>query len=238
MILEQETFEAFGYFPSGLSLKSNKTILAACENCGKNRTTTKGSYRLLCNKCAHKNDLSGREHPLFKEKIKRSCGFCGKGFEVPEWRIKRGEGIYCCSNCYWEDMCGKTLSEGHKANIRATLTGRTLSLIHKENLKGRLGVKNPLFKGGRLMTYKRHSAKRRRQLGYTLLMPLEDGEVGHHVTDEYVIGISKDVHKKLSGYKRKKHRELALEWLKDNDKKKYEIVVSALATTLIRSTNN
>jgi hypothetical protein len=59
-------------------------------------------------------------------------------------------------------------------------------------------------------------------------MPLAEGEVGHHVTNEYVIGIPADVHNSIGG-RRKKHRMLVLQWLKANDKKKYKLVLSMLA---------
>lgn len=74
----------------------------------------------------------------------------------------------------------------------------------------------------------KHSVERRK-LGYTLLMPLVEGEVAHHVTDEYVIGVPANVHQQLSGGKRKKHRTLVLLWLKANDKKKYIKVLCVLA---------
>jgi hypothetical protein len=60
-------------------------------------------------------------------------------------------------------------------------------------------------------------------------MPLEEDEVGHHVTDEYLIGVSKEVHEKFSGHTRKKHRTLVLQWLKTHDKKKYNLVLCVLA---------
>jgi hypothetical protein len=61
-------------------------------------------------------------------------------------------------------------------------------------------------------------------------MPLTDGEVGHHVTNEYVIGIPADVHNSIGG-RRQKHRVLVLEWLRSNNKTKYVLAVSALANT-------
>ena len=65
-----------------------------------------------------------------------------------------------------------------------------------------------------------------RGLCYVLLLPLGKGEVGHHVTSEHVIGVPAEVHEKLSGGGREKHRAKVLKWLKANDKKKYEIVLS------------
>jgi hypothetical protein len=56
-------------------------------------------------------------------------------------------------------------------------------------------------------------------------MPLADGENGHHVTDEYVIGISKEIHQSFNGGPREKHRTKVLQWLKANDIKKYKMVL-------------
>lgn len=75
----------------------------------------------------------------------------------------------------------------------------------------------------------KRKAQRRRELGYTLLMPLKDNEVGHHVTNEYIIGVPKDVHERLCGGGRTKHRTKVLQWLKANDKKKYKLVLCVLA---------
>lgn len=79
------------------------------------------------------------------------------------------------------------------------------------------------------MYWAKTKAKRKRDLGYMLLMPIKECEVGHHVTNEYVIGIPEEVHRLLSGHKRRKHRTLVLQWLKVNDKKKYKIVLCLLA---------
>lgn len=58
MILEEETFEAFGYYPSKLKSQSGKRILAACDGCGIVRETSKNNYHALCFSCAQK----GRKH--------------------------------------------------------------------------------------------------------------------------------------------------------------------------------
>lgn len=59
MILEEETFSEFGYLPSELKPKSNKKILAACDDCGKVRLTPKNGYRPLCGSCVQKGEKSG-----------------------------------------------------------------------------------------------------------------------------------------------------------------------------------
>ena len=57
VILEDATYEAFGYYPSVLKPHSNKPILAACDECGKIRTITKDTYRSLCHSCAMKGKI-------------------------------------------------------------------------------------------------------------------------------------------------------------------------------------
>lgn len=52
MILEEETFKKFGYYPRDLLSGSGKSILAACDGCGKVRTVRKHTYRSFCHKCA------------------------------------------------------------------------------------------------------------------------------------------------------------------------------------------
>ena len=69
----------------------------------------------------------------------------------------------------------------------------------------------------------------RRQLGFNILYPLKEGEVAHHVTNEDVLGIPEAIHQQLSGHSRKKHRTLVLQWLKENDKRKYNLALCALA---------
>ena len=62
MILDQETFEGFGYYPSDLKPQSNKKILAVCDSCGKARAIPKKSYRSLCLSCSMKGKTFTAEH--------------------------------------------------------------------------------------------------------------------------------------------------------------------------------
>lgn len=79
--------------------------------------------------------------------------------------------------------------------------------------------------GKKINNAKKHAKKR--HLGFSLLMPLEEGEVGHHVTDKYVIGVPKGPHEKITG-NREGHRRKVLNWLKINDRRKYTLVVLVL----------
>jgi hypothetical protein len=252
MILEEATFDAFGYYPSELKRKSGKSILVACEFCGEFRVTTKNLYSVFCKSCSprlggkskgnayalgykhtkeekakmRKNspdrrgknnsffekthtkeakalqsknhpDTKGKKNSNWKPKIKCICVTCKKIFYVYPYRIKCGRGIYCSRPC------------ARKAQ------------------KHEKGEKSPNYKGGILLAWKRANAKRRRQLSYTLLMPLAEGDVGHHVTNEFVIGIPVGVHNSMGG-RRKRHRALVLQWLKENDITKYKLVLEVL----------
>lgn len=55
MILEEETFEKFGYHSKDLKRASHKKIVALCDNCNKERELSIRDYRKLCHKCALKN---------------------------------------------------------------------------------------------------------------------------------------------------------------------------------------
>ena len=57
MILEQETFEEYGYWPSELAPHSHKRIISICIFCGKVRVVPKHNYYPLCNSCGKKGRL-------------------------------------------------------------------------------------------------------------------------------------------------------------------------------------
>lgn len=122
--------------------------------------------------------------------------------------------------CLW---CGKNF----KISASRTKYGRAKYCSSRCQYKAQSGRGNYNYKGGIKVAQARMDAKRKK-LGFELLMPLKPGEVGHHLTDKYVIGIPRKVHEQLSGSGRKKHRALVLEWLKDNDIKKFEIVLNVL----------
>ena len=56
MILEEETFEKFGYYPSDWALGSHKRILVVCDKCGKIREIRKAAYTNFCLSCAKKKE--------------------------------------------------------------------------------------------------------------------------------------------------------------------------------------
>lgn len=62
MILEEETFKKFGYYPRDLKPKSNRRILAQCNECGKIRILRKTGYSDLCRTCVCKGISFSNEH--------------------------------------------------------------------------------------------------------------------------------------------------------------------------------
>ena len=198
MMLEEATWEAFGYYPGELKPKSSKLVIASCELCGDFRVQRKGVYHTFCQSCASKQIK-------FTEEWKRNIGIGHKG-------LKRSEEAKANMSTAKK---GKAFTEEHKANI-------------SKNHADQSGENNSRYLGGKKVSWAKTSAKRKRDLDYTLVMSLADGEVGHHFTDEYVIGIPAEVHVSFGGGGREKHRAKVLEWLKVNDVKKYEIILNIL----------
>ena len=123
VILEEETYNRFGYYPSDLTQCSGKPILAACDDCGKIRKTAKHDYRAFCPSCVSKgNRHSNYGKHLSKETrkkisnsnknkkgekssnwkgglVKRKCKECGKEFETKPSRVERGGGLFCSRAC-------------------------------------------------------------------------------------------------------------------------------------------
>jgi hypothetical protein len=91
LILEEETYKRFGYYPSDLSRGARKKILAACDDCGKIRVLERHNYRALCHYCAMRSEearakrsaaLKGNKncygnHP--SEESRRKMSIAGKG---------------------------------------------------------------------------------------------------------------------------------------------------------------
>lgn len=71
MILEEATYEAFGYYSSELSRKNSKPILAACELCGEFKVQPKCRYHTFCYACAIKNRTLAEERKRIADKTKK-----------------------------------------------------------------------------------------------------------------------------------------------------------------------
>ena len=97
MILEEETYKKFGYHSYDLKPKSDKKIIAVCDDCGKMRILKKHDYHALCVSCAQKGDRS----PNWKGgPIMQICEECGIEFPVYPSDIKLGRGKFCSPACF------------------------------------------------------------------------------------------------------------------------------------------
>ena len=124
MILEEETFNRFGYFSGDLSFKSSKKIVAECDKCGKMREIRKDSYRELCVSCSQKGKKLSEEH-------KRKTG-------------KTLKGKYCGENSW---MYGKHLSVETKKKLSECRSGKNHHMYgkhHSEETKRKLSEKAKL----------------------------------------------------------------------------------------------
>lgn len=109
VILEEATYEIYGYYSSELTRRSGKPILAACDECSKTRVTSKHIYRDLCLFCSQKGrtyskamteSFFGFDNPAYKGgKVKRICKQCSKAFWGYPYRIKNGKCNYCSISC-------------------------------------------------------------------------------------------------------------------------------------------
>ena len=127
MILEQETFDAFGYYPKDLKPQSHKKIIAVCDGCGKARVISKKAYHALCKSCAKKghtvsNEAKRKIGEARKGKIgedanrwkggpvKRTCKVCGKTFYANRYRVENGKEICCSLSCAKKGKTGDKCS--------------------------------------------------------------------------------------------------------------------------------
>jgi hypothetical protein len=150
MILEEETHKKFGDYPSDFALRSHKKILAACDDCGKVRETTKGHYRALCRSCAHKGKLHtkatrrkigiSRIGKTISEDTRRKMCIAQKGLmsreKHPNW--KGGPIERKCKTC------GKAFS-AKPCDIKR---GQGVFCSCECYIKSNLGGNNPNWKGG------------------------------------------------------------------------------------------
>ena len=61
MILENESFKKYGYYPRDLKSQSNRKVLVECNKCGKIREVYRYAYRDLCRSCSMCNKHHSKE---------------------------------------------------------------------------------------------------------------------------------------------------------------------------------
>ena len=137
VILEEETFKKFGYYSWEWKPKSVKTIIVACDKCGKIRAIRKGSYYGLCRSCAAK----GKSSSVKTSRIRKTCLTCGKPIMVCLSQIKRGKGKYCslqCAGIAW----AKNNTGENNSNWKGGEIKRKCEICGKEFIVARSRIKD------------------------------------------------------------------------------------------------
>ena len=163
MILSNETYEKFGYYPSNLKLKSHKKILAECNDCGKIRILPKYGYKDLCISCTLKKIERAEERNLhisqslkgktFSEERKHNQSVAHKGqHSSPNTEFKNG-------NVPWN--LGISPSDETKQRISKSVIAKNIKgenhpfygKHHTEQSKQKMseansGINHPQWRGG------------------------------------------------------------------------------------------
>lgn len=132
MILEEETYRKFGYYPSDWAPRSHKKILAACDECGKVRVISKGAYRSLCKSCRQKGEKS---HFWPSGKVKVNCENCGKVIEKCRSQIEKYRYHFCNNKCQGQWQSRETRGEkcsgwkGGKVKVQCDNCGKVIEHI-------------------------------------------------------------------------------------------------------------
>jgi hypothetical protein len=73
MILEEATYDAFGYRSSSLKKHSNKFIISVCAVCGDFRVTQKNLHCFLCGSCSciFTGQNKGKNNPNFGKHVSK-----------------------------------------------------------------------------------------------------------------------------------------------------------------------
>lgn len=146
MILEEETFRKFGYWPSELKPQSGKPVLAACDDCGKVRLTSKHDHCALCKSCARR----GNNHPNYgnhlSEETKNKIGAANKGRHPSEKARKKmserqkGEKNYFFGKHHSNEAKQKN-REGHKGKHPSEETKQKIREASKKNWQDPVFIK-------------------------------------------------------------------------------------------------
>ena len=134
MILEEETFEKFGYYPGDLLPYSSKKIVVACDVCGKNRIANKGNYHPLCNSCANKGEKNPNWGKHHSDKTRNKISKANEGENHPFWgkhhtensKERMSESTKGENHPFW----GKHFSEETKEKIRKARKHRVFPKHH------------------------------------------------------------------------------------------------------------
>ena len=132
MILEEETFEEFGYYSFGLKPQSNKKIIAKCDDCGKVRVLSKSRYAKFCRSCFQKGEKNHNFGRHLSEEHKKKISRSNKGKIITE---KQKEEIR-------KAHLGTKLSEETKQKISNSNRGKKWSAETRQKLSECRKVEN------------------------------------------------------------------------------------------------
>lgn len=204
MILEEATFEAYGYYAQDLKPQSNKPIWAACELCGRFKATRKSHYYTLCPSCSAKE----RRH-LEESNQKISKALTGKKLSEETKRkiskANKGENSYMYGKTPWNkgiprsDECKEKISKANKGKHPSDETRCKLSEANRGSNNSNYGRRGPEafgWRGGAKAGRERAKAKHRK-LGYIPLSTSFEGSEGHHITYNYIIHIPGYTHQSI-----------------------------------------
>ena len=161
MILEEETFKHFGYYPKTLKrCSSKKKILASCDECGKIRITTKNTYRDLCRHCSQmgeKNPFCGKQHTEeTKEKMRQNhVGMKGM-HHTEETKKKMSKKCVGMIGKHHSDETKQKISESHKERFKNPENHPMYGKHHSDETRKKMsgnhydiaGKNHPNWKGG------------------------------------------------------------------------------------------
>jgi 5-methylcytosine-specific restriction endonuclease McrA len=164
VILEEETYKKFGYYPGELKPQSHKKILIACDDCGKIRESSKNTYHARCGSCiskkrtgksnpffgfqhsqttkdiigaANKGHLSGKNNPNWKGGgIKLICKNCGTIFELAKYELKKQKGFFCTRKCDFEYRTKNRKVSDTQSKVNRNMR-RAVTRYIKEKKEGR-----------------------------------------------------------------------------------------------------
>lgn len=136
MIDNEATLEEYGYPAIGLAPKSNKRVVAVCDDCGAIRYPKKCDYRALCIKCVKKTDSFvdkqragkiGKKHTEEHKQNIRNAAPRGE----PHANWKGGEIVLVCK------QCGKEYSHrADNADGSSFCSIKCKAMWQSENLSG------------------------------------------------------------------------------------------------------
>lgn len=130
-----------------------KTLIKACLYCSHEFVIPKcRDWREHCCSSECKALLADRKKAASIEQRTRTCLTCSKEFIARGTQIRSGEGNYCTVRCHFEKF---GMSALHRPEVQRLAAERLKALRGAGMVKYRIGVNNPVWKGGKNESRKR-----------------------------------------------------------------------------------